>query len=667
MKRKKSYGLQSIGAKLLMILVPVVAVFIVLVTLFMAFKARDVILDRAVGGLHQESRANAAEISGTITGFKQYFNSIAETLESTPYASDEELIKDFQFSLTKFEEISNGFYIGLDDKGYIDVSGWVPDGDYDPTSRDWYKDGIGKKEMTLGAPYVDADTGSPCVSMSREITLADSRHGVISCDIYLANVSESVAQFKPAGTGSAILFDGSQVIASVNKDYNGTDIADHPDDKFLTNIGSVVVNGGSKEVKEIDGNYVTFDAVGGTDWTMVSYVKKSDVLRELNGFIVISLILMALAIIIISVIMLIVTRRIIIRPVAEITDSIERIANGEFADIDVSRAANNEIGDMMRNTQSLTEKLREVVTDVKEASANLGRSSSELAETAEQISHTADDVSNAVQEIAKGATDQADTIQSANENVGMLSAAIQNVATNAEGLSSTAAGMNDASLSSVEALKDLSRNMDTMSAAVTQIQHSMDATNAAVNGVNERVDGITSIASQTNLLALNASIEAARAGEAGRGFAVVAEEIGKLATESAQTAEEIRSEMENLLRESKAAIEKSNEVSEIGNNVNTVLQNTVDRINDLIGGVNTTVDGVSTISGLSEESAASKTVIVDAMDSLSAISEENAASTQQTSASMQELNATVNILAGSAESLRGIAKQLDEDLRFFKI
>ena len=98
-----------------------------------------------------------------------------------------------------------------------------------------------------------------------------------------------------------------------------------------------------------------------------------------------------------------------------------------------------------------------------------------------------------------------------------------------------------------------------------------------------------------------------------------------------------------------------------------MLQNTVGQINELISGVGTTVDGVTTISGLSQESAASKTIIVDAMDSLSAISEENAASTEETSASMQELNATVNVLSQSASDLNDLAKKLEEDLDFFKI
>ena len=65
--KKKGYGMKSISAKLLTILVPIVAVFIVGLTLFVAFQARSVIISRAKSELHQESRANANEISGNTT------------------------------------------------------------------------------------------------------------------------------------------------------------------------------------------------------------------------------------------------------------------------------------------------------------------------------------------------------------------------------------------------------------------------------------------------------------------------------------------------------------------------------------------------------------------------------------------------------------------------
>lgn len=83
-------------------------------------------------------------------------------------------------------------------------------------------------------------------------------------------------------------------------------------------------------------------------------------------------------------------------------------------------------------------------------------------------------------------------------------------------------------------------------------------------------------------------------------------------------------------------------------------------------GVSSTVDGVNNISALTEECDASKVAIVDEVSSLSAISEEYAASTEETSASMEEVNANINVLAGSAEELMSVAKQLDEDLEFVK-
>ena len=64
---------------------------------------------------------------------------------------------------------------------------------------------------------------------------------------------------------------------------------------------------------------------------------------------------------------------------------------------------------------------------------------------ANQISQTAEDVSNAVQEIASGATQQADEIQSASENVGRIGDAVSDVQNSTGNLSSIAQKMKEVS------------------------------------------------------------------------------------------------------------------------------------------------------------------------------------------------------------------------------
>ncbi len=346
---------------------------------------------------------------------------------------------------------------------------------------------------------------------------------------------------------------------------------------------------------------------------------------------------------------------------------IGKLAEGEFAKAEGFNGRGDEIGMMIEGANALSDRLRETMKDIKAASEEAAGQSRALTTAAEQIKGTSGGVLQSVEDMSRGASDQADTIQSAAENIGSLSDAIQSVAENAETLAGTAAEMNDASGSSAESLRRLSDNMKTMNEAMRAISDSIDDTSRAVANIGEKVDGITNISGQTNLLALNASIEAARAGEAGRGFAVVAEEIGKLASDSAQMADAIRVVMKELEDTSKSAITKSEEVQRISGEVQGVLDTTVETINGLISGVTRTVEGVDNISGLTEECAADKTIIVDSMASLSAISEQNAASTEETAASMETLDGTVAGLAEAAESLSAIAKRLEEDLGFFKI
>ena len=107
-----------------------------------------------------------------------------------------------------------------------------------------------------------------------------------------------------------------------------------------------------------------------------------------------------------------------INPVNAVGESLTALADGRFVKVEGFDERADEFGSISRATNSVIEKLDDIVANIKKTAANVGSSSEDLSDMANQISNTADDVSNAVQEIASGATQQANEIQEANVNAG---------------------------------------------------------------------------------------------------------------------------------------------------------------------------------------------------------------------------------------------------------
>ena len=410
---------------------------------------------------------------------------------------------------------------------------------------------------------------------------------------------------------------------------------------------------------------VSFDVEPNTGWIVIYSVDYDETMSSAKNS--------ALFVIILGVIMIIIAVIVSFKmaysftgPMTEVNAALGHLANGEFVSIKKFTNRQDEFGDMITNTNTVLDILSDIVTNIKSSAVSVNASSEELADAASQISQTADDVSNAVQEIASGATQQADEIQSVTENVGNIDTATGNVQTSTDDLSGIAGRMQEVSTESAQSLADLQQSSQNMSERIMQITEKIGATSKAVENINEKVEGIASIATQTNLLSLNASIEAARAGDAGKGFAVVAEEIGKLAEDSRNMADDIRREMDILLAESQSAVEMAAEVQRGNDEQQEVLGSTVQSVNAMIEDISSTVVSVKSIETDANTCVDAKNVVADAMASLSAISQENAASSEETGASMQELSATVTTLSGSADSLKNIAEKLSEDMKFFK-
>lgn len=272
-----------------------------------------------------------------------------------------------------------------------------------------------------------------------------------------------------------------------------------------------------------------------------------------------------------------------------------------------------------------------------------------------------------VNEIAKGATDQAKNTMDAAMALERLSKEIENNQKGTQDLASASAKISQLVKTGLTVVSDLAQKTKENALASDVVFSSIQKTNESSAKISEASGMITTISEQTNLLALNASIEAARAGEHGRGFAVVADEIRKLAEQSRITTTTIDEMVSRLQKDAETAVQKMHEsgiiVKEEEKSVE-LTKETFDQIAQAIGQSEKMVTLINQTSIKMEENKANVMVNID---TLSAVAQENAASTEEASAAIEEQTASAEQIADASEDLSEMAQNLQAMIRKFKV
>lgn len=377
----------------------------------------------------------------------------------------------------------------------------------------------------------------------------------------------------------------------------------------------------------------------------------------------------AITVILLAVVVCVIRSKKIVKDIFLAKTSLDELATGNLqAEVDTALLERgDEIGDMGRAVDNLTQKLRAIVGDLKQSSDVLHSSGDELSTMAGQSSQVADEISRAVEEISKGAVSQAEEIESASHEISTMGQVIENIVDNVGSLADMSLQMSEAGRLSDKTMAELSDSNDKTTEAIAHIGKQIQLTGEAIKKISDSASLITDIADETSLLALNASIESARAGEAGKGFAVVASEIQKLSIQSAEAVSEIQRIIDTLETESEKTMVVMEEAEQLIQEQQAKLDATKSSFMDVSKGIDVSKSGTDEIRSNANSCDTARVQVVDVIANLSAISEQNAASTQETTASMQELNATINLLADAAANLKGLSESLNNEMSFFKI
>ncbi len=353
-------------------------------------------------------------------------------------------------------------------------------------------------------------------------------------------------------------------------------------------------------------------------------------------------------------------------PIIEVSKEISKLADGNLEVELFTESKVRETADLLNSTEQLSIVLNKSIGKIHELTLDLTSTIETTDSMAGEASKETKSIAEAINALAHTSVSMAESVHNINENVGDMGDVIEDAVKNVNNLSNNAKGMNDANKAAWQCIEDFAGSSSKSAEAINVITNRINATNEAINKIEDMVKLISDIASQTNLLSLNASIEAAKAGEAGRGFGVVATEIKKLAEQSDGSANQIKDIVAEMGSLSGECVEQAEGIKKLIENEKNLLVTTQERFTELDKNIKTSVDEIASVSDITTKLEDIKNTILDAVNNLSSVSEETSATNEEVAASVKNIADNVAQVSKDTDNVKSYAEELKDAVSHFE-
>lgn len=371
----------------------------------------------------------------------------------------------------------------------------------------------------------------------------------------------------------------------------------------------------------------------------------------------------------------------IVAPIKKSVSYAESVADGDFEQtLDINQS--DEIGVLADSLEKMVENLKKMILEAEDKSkiaeeaaarANVAvgeaneakeqaaraekegklQAASELEEVVNIVTSASEELSAQIEQSTMGTREQSSQISETATAMEEMNATVLEVAKNASNSAETASLAKEKAQTGSQVVSEVLKSMEELQGIALQLKDDVSTLGEDAQGIGQVMDVISDIADQTNLLALNAAIEAARAGEAGRGFAVVADEVRKLAEKTMAATQEVGSAISNIQSGTKAnivnvekAVDKINVTTELSGDSGEALSAIV----KYVEGTSVQVQNIATAA---EQQSATSEEINRSLTQVAAISSETTQAMEESARAVEEMSRQAQVLQKLINHMKG--------------